>query len=170
MIKHDICLAAKQIIWNQPKCSWMCQNAFCLWRLDLLKVEEAMWTVLRKHSFPNFKQSLNFLPLWSFEDESSLIFRGKWDQSKNLYNGKVWIIKVWLCCVVVMVAGVSLCIMIRWLLQSRTKFLGHLYLCGPLKMCKTRICTRFKVHVTHPTPTYAQFFLTFNTALGGENF
>ena len=94
VFKHDICLAAKQIIWNQPKCSWMCQNAFCLWTLDLLKVEEAMWTVLRKHSFPNFKESLNFLPLWSFEDQSSLIFRG-WDQSKNLYTGKVRIIKVY---------------------------------------------------------------------------
>ena len=65
-----------------------------LWTLDLLKVEEAMWTVLRKHSFPNFKESLNFLPLWSFEDQSSLIFRD-WDQSKNLYTGKVRIIKVY---------------------------------------------------------------------------
>lgn len=94
VVKHDICLAAKQIIWNQPKCSWMCRNAFYLWTLDLLKVEEAMWIVLRKHSFPNFKESLNFLPLWSFEDQSSLIFRG-WDQSKNLYTGKVRIIKVY---------------------------------------------------------------------------
>lgn len=50
-------LLSSQTILNQPKYSWMCQNAFCLWTLDLLKVEEAMWTVLRKQSFPNFKHN-----------------------------------------------------------------------------------------------------------------